>query len=142
VIANLIAAQPEKSNRQIAKQAKTSPTTVGTVRTEMEERGEVSKLDTRTDAKGVKQPAKKAKAKREPTAEEAEASYQETVYERACVLWEEMTSETGLRFFAYIEDKVAEMEAAESAVERDVSVERVGEKPTSAAETAMRESYM
>jgi hypothetical protein len=31
---------------------------------------------------------------------------------------------------------------AESAVERDLSAECDGEKPTSAAETAVRESYM
>src|SRR5262249_16179942 len=86
VIANLIAAQPEKSNRQIAKQAKTSPTTVGTVRTEMEERGEEAKLDTRRDGRGVEQAAKKTKAKGEPTAEEAEASCQETERNSAEVL--------------------------------------------------------
>jgi hypothetical protein len=59
LIAKLIKAQPEKSDRQIAETVKASPTTVGTVRREMEGKGEVSKLDTRTDAKGVKQPAHK-----------------------------------------------------------------------------------
>jgi len=59
LIAKLIKAQPEKSNRQVAKTVKASPTTVGTVRTEMETKGEVSKLDTRTDANGIKQPARK-----------------------------------------------------------------------------------
>src|SRR6516162_2777573 len=53
LIAKLIKAQPEKSNRQVAKTVKASPTTVGTVRTEMETKGEVSKLDTRTDANGI-----------------------------------------------------------------------------------------
>jgi hypothetical protein len=64
VIAKLIKAQPEKSDRQVAKIAKASPTTVGTVRSEMEATGEVSKLDTRIDAKGVKQPARKRPAKK------------------------------------------------------------------------------
>src|SRR5262245_4189990 len=59
LIAKLIKATPEKSDRQIAETVKASPTTVGTVRTKMEATGEVSKLDTRTDAKGVKQPARK-----------------------------------------------------------------------------------
>jgi hypothetical protein len=63
LIAKLIRAAPEKSDRQIAETAKASPTTVGTVRAKMEDKGEVSKLDTRTDAKGVKQPAKKPSAK-------------------------------------------------------------------------------
>src|SRR5262249_31153657 len=61
LIGKLIAAQPEKSDRQIAKTAEASPTTVGTVRAEMEEAGAVSKLHTRTDARGVKQPARKSR---------------------------------------------------------------------------------
>jgi hypothetical protein len=59
LIAELLKADPSKSDRQIAKQTKTSPTTVGTVRAEKEASGDVSKLDTRTDTKGRKQPSKK-----------------------------------------------------------------------------------
>jgi hypothetical protein len=62
LIAKLLKAAPEKSDRQIAETVKASPTTVGTVRAEMEAKGEVSKLDTRLDRKGVEQPAKKPKA--------------------------------------------------------------------------------
>jgi hypothetical protein len=60
LIAKLIKAQPEKSDRQIAGTIKASPTTVGTVRAKMEATGDVSKLDTRTDKRGRKQPAKKS----------------------------------------------------------------------------------
>ena len=49
----------EKSDRQIAVAVKASPTTVGTTRRKLEDTGEVSKLDTRTGADGVKQPASK-----------------------------------------------------------------------------------
>jgi hypothetical protein len=59
LIGKLIKAQPEKSNRQIADTAKASPTTVGAVRAKMEARGDVSKLDTRRDSKGRRQPANK-----------------------------------------------------------------------------------
>jgi hypothetical protein len=59
LIAKLIKATPGKSDRQIAETVKASPTTVGTVRTKLEATGDVSKLDTRTDTKGRKQPAKK-----------------------------------------------------------------------------------
>jgi hypothetical protein len=59
LIARLIKATPEKSDRQIAETVKASPTTVGTVRAETETKGDVSKLDTRRDSKGRKQPAKK-----------------------------------------------------------------------------------
>jgi N6-adenosine-specific RNA methylase IME4 len=65
LIAKLLRATPEKSNRQIAETVKASPTTVGTVRAEMEATGDVSKLDTRRDSRGRQQPASKA-AKRAP----------------------------------------------------------------------------
>ena len=73
LIAKLIKATPEKSDRQIAETVKASPTTVGTVRAEMEATGDVSKLDTRTDSKGRKQPARKTTTK-PPTVSEAAAA--------------------------------------------------------------------
>jgi hypothetical protein len=87
LIAKLIKAAPEKSDRQIAETVKASPTTVGTVRREMETKGEVSKLDTRTDAKGVKQPAKKdttatAAAQRERARARREAKRRQQSEER------------------------------------------------------------
>jgi hypothetical protein len=63
LIGKLLKATPEKSNRQIAETVKASPTTVGTVRAEMEVTSDVSKLDTRTDTKGRKQPVSKSKPK-------------------------------------------------------------------------------
>jgi protein gp37 len=59
LIAKLIEATPEKSNRQIAETVKASHHTVGAVRTKMEGRGQVAHVETRTDSKGRKQPAKK-----------------------------------------------------------------------------------
>src|SRR5262245_47499873 len=59
LIAKLIKAQPEKSDRQIAKQAKVDHKTVGAARTELEGRGEIPHVEERTDTKGRKQPAKK-----------------------------------------------------------------------------------
>jgi len=70
LIAKLIKATPEKSDRQIAETVKASPTTVGTVRAEMEATGDVSKLDTRTDSKGRKQPARKTTTKPPPVSGE------------------------------------------------------------------------
>jgi len=65
LITKILKVRPEASDRQIAKQTNSSPTTVGAVRKEKEATGDVSKLDTRTDAKGRKQPASKPKAKPE-----------------------------------------------------------------------------
>jgi len=60
VIAKLIKAQPEKSNRQIAATAKASHHTVEAVRTKMEGRGQIAHVSKRTDTRGRKQPAKKS----------------------------------------------------------------------------------
>jgi DNA-binding Lrp family transcriptional regulator len=59
LIEKLVKATPDKSDRQIAEQTKTSPTTVGKVRKKMEAAGHVSKLDTRIDKDGRKQRAHK-----------------------------------------------------------------------------------
>ena len=67
LIAKLIKATPEKSDRQIAETVKASPTTVGTVRAEMEAKGDVSKLDTRRDSKGREQPAARTSSRKKKT---------------------------------------------------------------------------
>jgi hypothetical protein len=59
LIAKLLKASPEKSDRQIGKQIGAHHTTVGTVRKVEEARGEISHVETRTDTKGRKQAAKK-----------------------------------------------------------------------------------
>ena len=66
VIAKLLKTTPEKSDRQIAEQTKASPTTIGKVRKELEQAGNVSKLDTRTDAKGRKQQGHKPATTKPP----------------------------------------------------------------------------
>jgi hypothetical protein len=67
LIAKLIKADPEKSDRQIAGIVKASPTTVGAVRDKLEEAGDVSNLDTHRDTRGRKQPASKPKPPQEIT---------------------------------------------------------------------------
>jgi hypothetical protein len=61
LIAKVVKQTPDKSDRQIAKETDSSPTTVGKIRKEAENAGDVSKLDTRTDTKGRKQPSAKPK---------------------------------------------------------------------------------
>lgn len=60
-IRRAIARKPHVSNRQIARKTSSSPTTVAKLREELEERGDVSTLDTRTDTQGRQQPASKRK---------------------------------------------------------------------------------
>lgn len=59
LIAKLLKMQPEKPDLTIAKAVQASPTTVGTIRAELEENGDVSNLETRTDSTGRQQPARK-----------------------------------------------------------------------------------
>jgi len=59
LIAALLKAGPQKSNRQIADALGVSPSTVITTRAKLEEKGMVSKLDTITGKDGVQQPARK-----------------------------------------------------------------------------------
>lgn len=59
LVAGALLANPERSDRQIAVEVKVSPTTVGVVRRELEQRGDVSSLDTRRDTQGREQPATK-----------------------------------------------------------------------------------
>lgn len=68
IVATVLKAQPEKSNRAIGRETKTHHTTVGAVRGELEGRGEISHVETVTDSKGRQQPARKAKPKPTPTA--------------------------------------------------------------------------
>lgn len=62
IIAESIKADPELSDRDHARRIGVSPTTVGSVRSDLEESGDVSKLDTRTDSLGRSQPATKPSA--------------------------------------------------------------------------------
>jgi hypothetical protein len=59
LIAKLIRATPEKSNNAIANQVKVDDKTVAKVRLEMEGRSEIPNVQTRTDTRGRKQPAKR-----------------------------------------------------------------------------------
>jgi len=62
LIEALLKADPSTPDRQIAKAVNASPTYIGKVRKQAEKRGDVSTVDTRTDTKGRKQPARKPKA--------------------------------------------------------------------------------
>ncbi|MBV8737632.1 MAG: hypothetical protein JO058_01135 [Alphaproteobacteria bacterium] len=59
LIDEVLKAQPQKSDNQIAKETQSSPTTVGKRRKAAEARGDVSTVKTRTDTKGRQQPARK-----------------------------------------------------------------------------------
>jgi hypothetical protein len=75
LIHKLLAAQPEKSDRQIAEMAKASPTTVGKVRAKMEPTVQPGQLKrTGKDGKARKQPARRISA----AAREQEARDRET----------------------------------------------------------------
>jgi hypothetical protein len=59
LIAKLLKAKPELSDRQLRKMAKASKNTAAAVRTELEARGQIDHVEKRSDSKGRKQPANK-----------------------------------------------------------------------------------
>jgi hypothetical protein len=134
LIAKVLKAKPEASNRKIAKQTKADHKTVAAVRGDLESTGEIPQLEKTTGADGKQRksrakkvpepmavPHKRATGPTEisieqrradhaalgeppemPTQAEAEESYQETLYEQACLLLDEMAGATRQRFFAYL----------------------------------------
>jgi hypothetical protein len=68
----LLKLDPGKSDRQIAEQTRSSPTTVGKRRKKAETAGDVSTLDTRTDKRGRAQPATKQTRAAKPAETKAE----------------------------------------------------------------------
>jgi hypothetical protein len=74
LVAKVLIATPEKSDRQIAREAHSNRTTVGQIRAGMEKSGDVSIADTRTDTKGRSQPAHKASPAVIAAADRAETS--------------------------------------------------------------------
>jgi DNA-binding transcriptional regulator YhcF (GntR family) len=64
LIAKLLKANPEKSDRQFAKETGVSHPHVAKVRKELEKSGDVETVSTRTDTKGRKQPACREKIQR------------------------------------------------------------------------------
>jgi hypothetical protein len=63
IVAELLKANPQRSNNATAKLAKVDDKTVGAVRADLERRSEIPNVKTRTDSKGRQQPAKKATKK-------------------------------------------------------------------------------
>lgn len=59
LLEKLLRAQPDKSDRQIARIVKRDNKTVASVRRELEAREEIPHVETRTDSKGREQPARK-----------------------------------------------------------------------------------
>lgn len=75
LIAESVKADPQLSDREHARRTGASPTTVGTVREELESSGEVSKLDTRVGADGVHQPTAKPSAPSAPSPDDPMAGW-------------------------------------------------------------------
>jgi hypothetical protein len=69
VIEKVLKAQPQKSNRTIAKQTRADHKTVGVVRRRLQQRGEIPHVSSREDTKGRKQPATRMRVRiADPTA--------------------------------------------------------------------------
>jgi hypothetical protein len=127
LIAKLLKAQPEKSDRQIAKAVKASPTFVGKVRAEKEATGDVSTVDTRTDTKGRKQPAKrKRRGKLPKPSPEAKAAHDAD--------WEAFKKDDPLEKLRAAEIKIVALEAEVEELKRENAELRRQLEATRAAE--------
>jgi hypothetical protein len=146
LIAKVLKAKPEQSNRQIAKQVKADDKTVAKVRRDMESTAEIPQLEKTVGADGKKRKAPKKKrkaatdeerdrktcvelnqkvldAEREraqwladhpaaldtmPSEQEADESWQNDLYDQACLLLERMADSTRQKLFAHIKRKYRE----------------------------------
>jgi ParB-like chromosome segregation protein Spo0J len=95
LLAKLIKADPSKSNRQIAEQAKVSHHTVGDVRTALETTGQVAQLDKTTGADGKSRKRKVGKPKSGAKSEKETITYQKVINTKTalnayCVLEEHL----------------------------------------------------
>jgi hypothetical protein len=96
VIAKLLKAQPEKSNRQVAKAVGVSHPHVAAVRAELEKTGDVETVTTSIDTKGRKQRAHKP-AKKPPEDEPAQAEGAFPVHFGSCHGGRVVTERTGTK---------------------------------------------
>ena len=106
--AKAIAANPDKSVREIADEIGVGKSTISRIRQATVPDGTVT---TRTGKDGVTRVLPKRKPKPEeviPTEEEAEESYQQTLYEFCCEHLSEMTDQTRHRLFTHIRRKYRE----------------------------------
>jgi ParB-like nuclease family protein len=79
LIEKVLKATPKKSDRQIADETKSNRTTVGQIRKTLEASGDVSIVDTRTDAMGRKQQARKPAKKKRRDIDERKAKQAVTI---------------------------------------------------------------
>jgi flagellar hook-length control protein FliK len=99
--AKAIAANPEMSDRAIAAEIGVSDMTVGRARKTTATGVAVG----RVGRDGKRRQLPKHTEDVMPTEKEADESWQETLYDQACLLLERMAGETRRRFFAYLRRK-------------------------------------
>jgi hypothetical protein len=102
-----IEAKPHLSNVAIAKDIGVDEKTVRKARATSDQ-SEVDEKRTGRDGKVRRMPIRESQDKAMPTEAEAEESYQETLYDQACLLLESMADATRQRFFAFLERKYNE----------------------------------
>jgi hypothetical protein len=105
LIAKLIKAEPEKSDRAIGKMAKASKNTAAAVRRGLEARGQIDHVEQRTDTKGRKQPAKKKAVEGVRAGNKREGADRKALYDEGCRLLKRMDRNTRVKFFKYQEQK-------------------------------------
>jgi len=107
LIARLLKAAPEKSDRQIAETVKASPTTVGAVRREVEPTVQSGQLRVGKDGKARKQPARKpAHEPRRPAQKKREIIVERKALVHALIILDRGFAETLAKFFQNYPDQL------------------------------------
>jgi hypothetical protein len=130
VIANLIKVMPEKSDRQIAEMLKADHKTVASVRAEMEGRGEIPHVDTRTDSKGRQQPARKASTKPTPSPTSSASARREVTFDMSLDDYHLLAAWCDERDISCVEGiRHIIREALDAAARGDIGPDNAGERP-------------
>jgi hypothetical protein len=111
--AKAIAKSPEKSDRAIATEIGVSAPTVGKARKATVKDFTVGRIGKDGKRRRLPQAAPRVARYKDltlemPTEAEAEKSYQQTIYDQACLLLEAMADATRRKFFAHIRGKYHE----------------------------------
>ena len=100
MLIELIARQPERSDRQIARSVGVDHKTISTARAKGEDVGSIPHVETRTDTKGRDQPAKKSKLRpdAELKAKQQKPIIRQDLIDQAMAVIKSMDHDTWERF--------------------------------------------
>jgi hypothetical protein len=114
LLAKLIIANPDLSDRQLGKMANASKNTAAAVRGELESRGQIDHVETRKDSKGRNQPARRSRPASKTAAAPGPLPAPPAMDEDAAISAEKRKRENAERFAAFHNDSLHDAIAGET----------------------------